>query len=70
MFIRFYGKGIMRHILGLDDYIMLAAMCLTLPIGIFPLVSIKYGLGLHAWDQKPEWYTPHRKVSQLANDSN
>ncbi|KAF2463195.1 uncharacterized protein BDR25DRAFT_298502 [Lindgomyces ingoldianus] len=27
------------------------------------MVSLKYGLGLHIWDQKPEWATPYYKMA-------
>ncbi|KAL7772140.1 hypothetical protein CFE70_002093 [Pyrenophora teres f. teres 0-1] len=60
--IRFYGKGLLRQILGLDDYIMLAAMVFALPVTIFPMASLKLGLGLHTWDLKPEWHAPYWKV--------
>lgn len=60
--IRFYGKGLLRQILGLDDYIMLAAMVFALPVTIFPMVGLNFGLGLHIWDLKSEWHTPYWKV--------
>ncbi|CAA9958566.1 hypothetical protein PTMSG1_02116 [Pyrenophora teres f. maculata] len=65
--IRFYGKGLLRQILGLDDYIMLAAMVFALPVTIFPMASLKLGLGLHTWDLKPEWHAPYWKMVYTAD---
>ena len=41
---------------------MLAAMAFALPVTIFPMASLKLGLGMHIWDLKPEWHTPYWKV--------
>ncbi|RMZ69085.1 integral membrane [Pyrenophora seminiperda CCB06] len=65
--IRFYGKGFLRRILGLDDYIMFAAMAFALPVTIFPMVSLNLGLGMHIWDLRPEWYTPYWKMVYAAD---
>ncbi|CAO2650584.1 Nn.00g018760.m01.CDS01 [Neocucurbitaria sp. VM-36] len=65
--VRFYGKGLLRQILGLDDYVMLAAMIFALPVSILPLVSLNLGLGIHIWDQKPEWHTPYSKMGYVAD---
>ncbi|KAI1528787.1 hypothetical protein PtrSN002B_009401 [Pyrenophora tritici-repentis] len=65
--IRFYGKGLLRQILGLDDYIMLAAMVFALPVTIFPMVGLNFGLGLHIWDLKSEWHTPYWKMVYTAD---
>ncbi|KAF1946141.1 hypothetical protein EJ02DRAFT_337019 [Clathrospora elynae] len=65
--VRFYGKGLMRQALGLDDYLMLAVMVFAIPISIFPLVSLNLGLGLHIWDLKEEWHTPYWKMAYTAN---
>lgn len=31
-------------------------------MSIFPLMCLNLGLGLHAWDQKPEWSINYAKV--------
>lgn len=31
-------------------------------MSIFPLVCLNLGLGLHVWDQKPEWGIGYAKV--------
>lgn len=31
-------------------------------MSIFPLVCLNLGLGMHVWDQKPEWHTLYAKV--------
>ncbi|KAH7388808.1 hypothetical protein BKA66DRAFT_582289 [Pyrenochaeta sp. MPI-SDFR-AT-0127] len=64
MAVRFYGKGRLRQILGADDYVMLVATMFAIPVSVFPLVCLNLGLGLHIWDQKPEWHTPYSKASQ------
>ncbi|KAH7080465.1 hypothetical protein BKA63DRAFT_244406 [Paraphoma chrysanthemicola] len=64
---RFYGKGLLRQILWYDDWMMLGAMLFAVPTSIFPLVSINLGLGIHIWDQKPEWHTPYSKMGYTAD---
>ncbi|KAH3918558.1 hypothetical protein HBI56_135090 [Parastagonospora nodorum] len=64
---RFYGRGLLRMILGADDWIMLLATLLAIPVSVFPMIGIKFGLGLHIWDQKPEWYTPYWKMGYAAD---
>ncbi|KAF1840961.1 uncharacterized protein K460DRAFT_321640 [Cucurbitaria berberidis CBS 394.84] len=39
----------------------------AIPVSIFPLVCLNLGLGLHIWDQKPEWHTPYAKISYAAD---
>lgn len=41
---------------------MLAAMLFALPVTIFPMASLKLGLGMHIWNLKPEWHEPYWKV--------
>lgn len=31
-------------------------------MSIFPLVCLNFGLGLHIWDQRPEWHASYAKV--------
>ncbi|KAF1994090.1 hypothetical protein P154DRAFT_586904 [Amniculicola lignicola CBS 123094] len=50
--VRFYGKGVLRTALGMDDWIMLGATVFSIPVSVMAIVSLKYGLGLHIWDQK------------------
>ncbi|KAF2264575.1 hypothetical protein CC78DRAFT_516787 [Lojkania enalia] len=63
MGIRFYGKGVLRRALGLDDWIMLAAAVTSIPVSAMAMASLNYGLGLHIWDTKPEWTTPYYKMA-------
>ncbi|KAF3000230.1 hypothetical protein E8E13_007476 [Curvularia kusanoi] len=37
-------------------------MLLAIPTSIFPLACLNLGLGLHVWDQKPEWHTHYAKL--------
>ncbi|KAF2650645.1 hypothetical protein K491DRAFT_125383 [Lophiostoma macrostomum CBS 122681] len=60
---RFYGKGVLRTALGLDDWMMLVAGILSLPVSALAIASLKYGLGLHIWDQKAEWGIPYGKMA-------
>ncbi|KAF2019062.1 hypothetical protein BU24DRAFT_111794 [Aaosphaeria arxii CBS 175.79] len=64
---RFYGKGILRQALWLDDWIMLAATIISIPVSIFPMVSLNFGLGRHIWDLKPEWAEPYAKIGFIAD---
>lgn len=36
-------------------------------MSIFPLVCINLGLGIHIWDQKPEWSVSYAKVRMSAH---
>jgi hypothetical protein len=76
-FARFYGKGILRQALGLDDWMMLIAAVrffylstrvadsvkvFSIPVSAIAMISLKYGLALHIWDQKDEWQSTYSKV--------
>ncbi|KAF3043475.1 hypothetical protein E8E12_009259 [Didymella heteroderae] len=59
---RILSKRLARRTLEADDYLMITAMAVALPMSIFPLVCLKLGLGIHAWDQKPEWAISYAKL--------
>ncbi|KAF3032891.1 hypothetical protein E8E11_002417 [Didymella keratinophila] len=66
---RILSKKLMRQRLEEDDHLMLAAMAVAIPMSIFPLVCLNLGLGIHVWDQKPEWSIGYAKVSIAALNS-
>ncbi|KAL5114678.1 hypothetical protein ACEQ8H_007411 [Pleosporales sp. CAS-2024a] len=67
LFVRFYGRGLLRQTLGFDDCVMLFAMLFALPVSSFPLASRKYGLGQHEKHVKPEMFTPYSKMNYAAD---
>ncbi|KAF2794414.1 hypothetical protein K505DRAFT_304089 [Melanomma pulvis-pyrius CBS 109.77] len=47
--------------------IALTAPTLALVLVFTTIVSLKYGLGLHIWDQKAEWAMPYGKMAFVAD---
>lgn len=41
---------------------LIIPQCFSIPVSVFSLESLNYGLGLHQWDQRPEWYEKYSKV--------
>ncbi|KAK8177987.1 hypothetical protein IWX90DRAFT_39429 [Phyllosticta citrichinensis] len=59
---RFYSRGYIKRILGLDDWLMLGAWFLTLAWMITVLVCTRYGFGRHLWDVKLNWFDIVTKI--------
>ncbi|KAF2740037.1 hypothetical protein EJ04DRAFT_559494 [Polyplosphaeria fusca] len=64
---RFYGKGVLRQALWYDDWIMLVATVMSIPVSAIAMASLHYGLGLHLWDQKSEWAQTYGKMAFAAD---
>lgn len=52
MSLRFYSK-IVRKIIRVDDWLILAALFFTLAVSSAPLILLRYGLGLRLVDVDP-----------------
>ena len=59
---RLYARAYIKHVLGIDDWMMLCAVILAIVLSILGATSCLYGLGYHLWDIRPEWGEPYYKV--------
>lgn len=62
--LRFYSK-IVRKIIRVDDWLILAALFFTLAVLSAPLILIRYGLGLRLGDVDPTNFPVNSKVGAL-----
>ncbi|KAJ1323237.1 hypothetical protein MN608_11383 [Microdochium nivale] len=51
--VRFYGKVILRKVVFVDDWIILAALVFCTAVTAIPLIAIRYDLGLRLADANP-----------------
>ncbi|PVH99916.1 hypothetical protein DM02DRAFT_593648 [Periconia macrospinosa] len=65
--IRCYARGVLRQNMKWDDCLMVLAACCSIPVSVFSLESLNYGLGLHMWDQKEEWGVKYNKMGFAAD---
>ncbi|CAI6262960.1 unnamed protein product [Periconia digitata] len=65
--IRCYSRGVLRQNMKWDDHLMIIAACCSIPVSIFSLESLNLGLGLHMWDQRPEWNDEYSKMAFAAD---
>ncbi|KAK8190442.1 uncharacterized protein BKA78DRAFT_344611 [Phyllosticta capitalensis] len=59
---RFYSRGYVKRIFGLDDWLMAIGWFFTLAWAITIMVCTRWGLARHLWDIKPHWFTVITRV--------
>ncbi|KAK6510297.1 hypothetical protein TWF481_005014 [Arthrobotrys musiformis] len=63
MFLRLYSRGVLTKSIGLDDWLMTAALVFAIGLTSANCLAPQWGWGVHLYDFKAEWLVPARKLA-------